>query len=287
MQNKITSVDVFFRLVKIRLSLTVTFSAVTGYLLAPNPDSHSLFIVIAGVLSLASGSSALNQVEEQKIDILMERTKHRPLPSGEMTPFVALIISFILILTGTLLLSDKGWLPALLGLITVILYNFIYTSLKRISVLSIFPGALVGAVCPLIGWTASGSTLFHPSALFVAIFVFLWQVPHFYLLLLQYSNDYKKAGIPGIFDLMSDFGIKVLIFIWIVLTSIFLSLFPLFQLNIKPSLIPFLVLLNLSFIILFYKFLFKKKSDKPIRLAFILINSFVVVVFIILILGRL
>ncbi len=243
-------------------------------------------VVFTGVLLLASGSSALNQVQERKTDPLMERTKHRPIPSGEISPLNALLISLVLITTGLLLLLFKGWIPALLGLTTVILYNFIYTPLKRLSALSILPGAFVGAVCPLIGWACANTTLFHPLALFLSIFVFLWQVPHFYLLLLQCSSDYRKAGFPGIFDLISASTIKILVFSWIVLTSAFLFLFPFFQDIIKPAAIPPLSLINLIFIFIFYKLLFNKVSGKPLRLAFILLNSFALLIFFILILGR-
>lgn len=216
----------------------------------------------------------------------MERTKNRPLPSSQISPLTALSISLFLMVSGLLLLLFRGWIPAVLGLITVILYNFIYTPLKRLSALSIVPGALVGSVCPLIGWASSNTSLFHPLALFLAIFVFLWQIPHFYLLLLQYSGDYKKAGFPGIFDLISMGRIKGLVFAWIVLTSVFLFLFPIFLNIIKPSVISLMVLLNVIFTFLFYKLLFGKLSDQPFKHAFILINSFAVLIFFILILGR-
>lgn len=216
----------------------------------------------------------------------MERTKDRPLPSGEISVANALSISLVSIVAGLLLLLFKGWIPTLLAAITVILYNFIYTPLKRTTALSILPGAFVGALCPLIGWTCGETNLFHPLALFVSIFVFLWQVPHFYLLLLQYSNDYKKAGFPGIIDLIGASGIKTLVFCWIVLTSLFLFSFPFFHNIVKPAVIPPLVLLNLTFIFLFYRLLFDKASDKTFRRAFILINSFAVLIFFILILGK-
>lgn len=285
-RNKTPTIGIFLRLVKYKLSLTVTFSALTGCFLTGKADAITVAVVFAGVLLLAFGSAALNQVQERETDLLMERTKNRPLPSSEISPLAALSISLILMFSGLLLLLLRGWIPTLLGLFTVILYNFIYTPLKRLSALSIIPGALVGAVCPLIGWASSNTTLFHPLALLLAIFVFLWQIPHFYLLLLQYSSDYKKAGFPGIFDLISIGRIKVLVFAWIVLTSAFLLLFPLFQNILKPAVISLLVLLNIAFTFLFYKLLFGKLSDKPFKYAFILINSFAVLIFFILILGR-
>jgi protoheme IX farnesyltransferase len=264
----------------------VTFSSLTGYILADKPDPYIITILSTGVMFLSSGSSALNQVQEQKTDSLMERTKKRPLPSKRISIYTALIISIALIFAGLILLSIISIIPALIGLITVILYNFIYTPLKRVSALSILPGALVGAVCPLIGWTAGGAAFFHPVALFIAIFIFLWQVPHFYLLLLLHRSDYQKAGFPEIHDFLKVPDIKKLVFSWIVFTSVFLFSYPFFQFSIRPILLPFFILINAALIVFFYRLLFDKRMAIPLRLAFALINSFAIFVLIFLITAR-
>jgi flagellar biosynthesis/type III secretory pathway chaperone len=106
----------------------------------------------------------------------------------------ALQISGLLIFFGLLLLLAMGYTPALLGFLNILLYNFVYTPLKRYTAFSIIPGAMVGSVCPLIGWSAGNLSVFHPVALFLSLFVFLWQIPHFWLLLLHHSQDYQKAG---------------------------------------------------------------------------------------------
>ena len=216
----------------------------------------------------------------------MNRTKNRPLPSGEITPLSAFIISLLLILSGSLFLGYLGAVPLTLGIANVILYNFIYTPLKRLSSAAILPGALVGAVCPLIGSTTGGLPLFDPAVLFISIFVFLWQVPHFWLLLVSYSRDYKRAGFAGIYDFMNLSMIKILVFAWGVISSGFLFSFPLFGLKISHTMAPFLALVNLLFIIAFYKLIFTEKSERSLQKAFILVNSFAVLIFLVFIFGR-
>jgi heme o synthase len=263
----------------------VSFSAMTGYFLTGSTPDISLIHVFSGVFLLATGTSALNQVQEFKRDALMERTQRRPIPSGKISRLGALMVASVLILAGTLLLSRNGWLPLVLGLLNIVFYNLIYTPLKTRSWLAIIPGALVGSVPPLIGWTSAGFYLFHPNAIFVAIFVFMWQVPHFWLLMIKYGKDYESAGFSSISRMLTESQIKSVIFGWGVVTSGFLMLFPFFGFNLKPLLLGLLVGINLIFITLFYHFLFRDSRLKTIRKAFILINSYAVAIFLFLIIN--
>jgi len=241
--------------------------------------------MFGGVFLLAAGTSALNQVQECSRDALMKRTAKRPIPSGEISRAVASSISLFLILVGTLLLSWNGWLPMVLGLSNIVFYNLIYTPLKSRSWLAIIPGALVGAVPPLIGWTSAGFYIFHPNAMFVAIFVFLWQIPHFWLLMIKYGKEYESAGFSSISKMLNEHQIKLVVFNWGVITSLFLMLFPFFGFTFKPVLLIFLVGINFLFVALFYRFLFRDRSSKTIRKAFILINSYAMVVFVFLVIN--
>lgn len=285
--NFITSFPVFLRLVKYQLSLMVTFSAMTGYFLTGRSIGFKSLILFIGVLFLAAGSAGLNQYQERKQDALMDRTKKRPVPANQIHPFAALIIALVLIIAGALFLANTGWIPMVLGLSNVVLYNLIYTPLKRLTWLAIIPGAFVGAIAPLIGWTSAGSSIFHPVILFVAGFVLLWQMPHFWLLLIRFRKDYEMAGFSSLPRFMNDSRIKNLVFIWAVLTSFFILSFPLFGISFKPPVITLFVILNLLFIFLFYRFLFGKKINQSLRNAFILINSFALIVFLVLIFGTL
>jgi len=263
----------------------VAFSATTGYFLTGSSPKVALIFLFAGVFLLAAGTSVLNQVQECRRDALMQRTLRRPIPAGEISRTVALQIAVVLMLTGTVLLSFNGWLPMLLGLSNIVFYNLIYTPLKTRSWLAIVPGAFVGAVPPLIGWTSAGFTIFHPNALFIATFVFLWQIPHFWLLMIKYGKEYELAGFSSISKILNDRQIKSVVFGWGVITSLFLMLFPLFGFHLKPILLVSLIAMNFLFITLFHRFLFQEGSPKTIRKAFVLINSYAVVVFLVLVIN--
>lgn len=281
----IAAFSVILSLVKYRLSLLVTFSAMTGYFLTGKPIGLRFWMLLLGVFLLAAGSSGLNQFQERNFDLLMERTKNRPIPSKRISASIALLASLFLIISGTCSLGYLGRLPLILGLTTVVFYNLIYTPLKRLTWLAIVPGAFVGAIVPLIGWTSGDSFVFHPVILFVSVFVWLWQLPHFWLLFLRFRRDYELAGFASVPCFMSNSGIKNLVFIWAVFTSCFLCSFPLYGVGFNPSIITLFGLLNLLFIILFRRLLYGNKESNSIRKAFILINLFAFLVFTVLILS--
>jgi len=278
-------ISVVVRLTRIRLSLMVSISAMTGYFLTGSSPTWSLLLMFGGVFFLAAGTSVLNQVQECRRDALMKRTAKRPIPAGEISRPVATLISILLIAGGTVMLILNGWIPMALGLSNIVFYNLIYTPLKSRSWLAIIPGALVGAVPPLIGWTSAGFYIFHPNALFVAIFVFLWQIPHFWLLMIKYGKEYESAGFSSISKMLNEHQIKLVVFYWGVITSLFLMLFPFFGFSFKPLLLGFLIGINFLFVSLFHRYLFRDKSSKTIRKAFILINTYAMVIFLFLVIN--
>jgi len=212
---------VLLTLVKIKISLLVTFSAAAGYVLTAGLIKMETLIVTAGVLFLACGSCALNQYQERKIDELMERTKSRPLPSRKLEPATALWVASGLIFLGSIfLLYGAGHVSLGLGLFAVLWYNGLYTPLKQKTAFAAIIGALVGAIPPILGWVSGGGTILDLRIWRIALFFFIWQVPHFWLLLLDYSKDYDKAGLPSITKIFSTEQIKRIIFIWLLSTGI-------------------------------------------------------------------
>ena len=247
-----------------------------GYIAASNIlDSDFIFLLI-GVLLLACGSAALNHYQERKTDALMTRTKNRPIPSGKINPTTALEISFFLILSGIILIAIAGNLiSALFGIINLIWYNAIYTPLKKKTPFAIIPGSLVGAIPPIIGWTAAGGELIHPQIFMTAFFFFIWQIPHFWLLLLVLDEDYKKAGMPTLTNLFSKEQLARITFIWIMATAISSLFLPMVAL-VETEIVKYLIVLSVILLSINSLKLLKYSEDNPsIKFAFRNINFFV------------
>jgi protoheme IX farnesyltransferase len=220
---------IFLELIKFKISSLVTLSTATGFILASHSLSKEIIIPVAGIFLLACGSSGLNHYQDRKIDALMERTKLRPIPAGKIPPFGALFIALSLIFFGSLILFLGSNLVVLsLGIFAVSWYNGFYTYLKRKSTLAVIPGAIIGAIPPAIGWVAAGGKIFEPKILMISFFFFIWQLPHFWLLLLYYGKDYEKAGLPSLTGIFTTRQLKRLTFICILVTAGASLLIPLF-----------------------------------------------------------
>lgn len=272
-------------LMKHRLSLMVAFSAVVGWFLLSTDISLQLLSLFIGTFLLAGGASALNQFQERHLDLKMGRTINRPLPSKRMTPDSALNISVVLIIAGTtLLLFFNSWITALLGILNVVIYNFIYTLLKTKTQYAVLPGAIVGAIPPMMGWTAAGGHLIQPQIIYFAVFMFMWQMPHFWLLVIKYGKEYEKAGFTILSGDIDEQKIKRLVFYWGAITSVYLLAFPLFFQNASVFTLVVIILLNLFFIAGFYKILYKPNEEsKSTFKAFMLINSYAMLIMILFI----
>lgn len=275
----IDKIKILAELTKIKITFFVMVTTGFGYIAATDIYDLKIIPVLFGVLSLACGSASLNHYQERFTDSLMSRTKNRPLPSGRISPSKVLEISVLLILVGTVLLFLSGnFISALFGLLNLIWYNGIYTPLKRKSSLAIIPGSLVGAIPPIIGWTAAGGDLLNPQILMIAFFFFIWQIPHFWLLLLVLDEDYKKAGMPTLTSLFSKDQLARVTFIWIMATaisSLFLPMVALVETEIIKYLIVFsVILLSINSV----KLLKYSEENNSIRYAFRNINFFVLFV---------
>jgi len=212
-------IGIFLDLTKVKITPVVSLSAAAGHILFTGRIDWGIILPVLGVFILSCGCSALNQVQEGKIDALMNRTKSRPIPSGRLTPFFAALLAITLILIGLyFLISIERYTTTLLllGLFAVIWYNGVYTYLKRITAFAVVPGALVGAIPPMIGWVAAGGSLKDPLILLVAAFFFIWQIPHFWLLLMMRGEEYRQAGLPSPMDLLTQIQLQRVTFIWII-----------------------------------------------------------------------
>jgi protoheme IX farnesyltransferase len=186
----------FAELVKARLTLLVLLTTTTGFYLATdNPTDYvALFHTVFGTAAAAAGAAALNQWWERGLDALMHRTRTRPVPAGRMRPIEALALGSALSIFGVGYLAFVcNALSAILAAITIIIYIFAYTPLKRVSTLNTALGAVPGALPPMIGWAAARGTIDAGAWSLFAI-LFFWQLPHFFAIAWMYRDDYARAG---------------------------------------------------------------------------------------------
>ena len=255
-----------YELGKVRISLPVALSALTGYVIFKGALDHAGWMLSLGVFFMSCSSSVLNHLQEKDIDAKMPRTQNRPLPSKRISPLAALLIAITLAFMGSAVLYFSGFLVALLlSWVTLFFYNVVYTPLKRITAFAVIPGSMVGALPPLIGWSAAGGRLDSEIILLVAAFFFLGQIPHFWLLLLMFGDQYKLAGLPSLNQIFSDNQIKRITFTWVITTvaSAFLVIF----FVISNSLIMFFLLFYIFYLLsslsigIFIRDNFKVKSS--------------------------
>ena len=190
-----TSILDFFELTKARLAISVVFSALAGYLIAiDNINSNTIFLLVIGGYCMVGSSNIFNQIIEKDSDAVMNRTKNRPIPSGRTSVSSAFSIAVLLTIIGVIALYRINPYTALFGSISIFIYACIYTPLKIKTPLSVFVGAIPGAIPFMLGWVAARNE-FGIEAITLFSIQFFWQFPHFWALGWILHDDYKKAGI--------------------------------------------------------------------------------------------
>jgi len=271
-------------LIKYKVSIAVTFTAITGYIVYTGSFDFPLIYLVLGVFFLASGSSALNECQESKYDAKMPRTMNRPIPTGKLSLSQALVISTLFCLLGLFILySSFGKVTALLGVLNLVWYNLIYTYLKRVTSFAVVPGSLVGAIPALMGWTAGGGYVFETTIIFIAFYLFIWQIPHFWLLMLKYGKEYEDAGFKTINQAVHPQNLKLVIFAWVIATSFSSIIVPLFLVSISFPFFLMIFVLNLGFIAIFTKLSFGNVAELNFRKSFVSINLYMMIFMIMLI----
>jgi len=187
-------VQIFMDITKFRLSISVLFSSVAGYLLgATTIDFFVLLLLCVGGYAMVGASNVFNQIVERDLDALMDRTKSRPLPAGNISVRAAFILACILTAIGIGVLYAINPMTSFFGAISIFMYVSLYTPLKTRTPLSVFVGAFPGAIPFMLGWVAaSGSFGIEPGTLFMI--QFFWQFPHFWAIGWFLYDDYQKGG---------------------------------------------------------------------------------------------
>jgi heme o synthase len=217
---------------KVMISISVTYTAFAGYVIASHQIDLNLFPILFGVFILSSGASALNQIIERKTDALMNRTQNRPLPSGRISLKYAVIFMIFCSISGILLLFIYGnWIIAALGIFNLVWYDFVYTPLKKKTVWAVFVGTITGVVPFYMGYLSSIIQLPTPLANFIAIFLLVWQIPHFMMLLGIYGKEYEMAGLASVTKKTSESNLFRMAVLWQISCCMIALLFPLFHLN--------------------------------------------------------
>lgn len=213
----------FKEITKARLAMSVVFSSVAGYLLAPvRPDLLSLALLAFGGYCMVGASNAYNQIIEKDLDALMSRTRNRPIPAGRMSVNKAMAIAVLMTLLGVVSLYYLNAQTAMFGAISIFLYTSVYTPLKTKTPLAVFVGAFPGAIPFMLGWVAATNDFgIEPGTLFMI--QFFWQFPHFWALGWMLDEDYKKGGFKMLPTGKKDKGtaLQIIMYtIWMIVISV-------------------------------------------------------------------
>jgi protoheme IX farnesyltransferase len=243
------SIKQMMSLTRPMLSLFVSFTSLATCIYFQRTITREAVFLFSGVFSLSCAASALNQLQERRSDSRMERTKIRPLPLGLFkVRFTTILLVILSVLGVSFLYYGANPVAAFMGAVTIFTYNGVYTPLKTKTPFALFPGALAGCLPVLIG-CAAGLGRIVPKAVCVAAFVFLWQMPHFLLLLLRYETDYRRSGFATLLSRVSPQRLRTIIRIWTLATGGSTILFP--ALGIIWSITPAVIILGLCIILIF------------------------------------
>ena len=255
------------QLTKMGLSISVVFSSIAGYLLgAETIDYNILFLLAVGGYFMVGASNAFNQVIEKDADAIMKRTQNRPLPTGRMSPTVALIIAIVLTVAGLSILYSINQKTALFGAISIFLYTSVYTPLKPVTPLAVFVGAIPGAIPFMLGWVAATNDFgIEPGFLFMI--QFFWQFPHFWSIGWLQDEEYKKVGFKMLPMLEKNKAAVKQIILYTAI-MILVSIAPVLRLTGDFYILPTtaVVIAVLGFVMMFYAIeLYKSEDNKDAR----------------------
>ncbi|MFI0428586.1 heme o synthase [Mariniflexile sp. HMF6888] len=278
----------FKEITKMRLALSVVFSSLAGYLLGVETvDFKTLVLLALGGYFMVGASNAFNQIIEKDLDALMERTKNRPIPAGRMSVTTAFIIASIFTILGIIILYTINKQTAMFGAISIFLYTCVYTPLKTKTPLSVFVGAIPGAIPFMLGWVAATDDFgIEPGTLFAL--QFFWQFPHFWAIGWFLFEDYKKGGFFMLPTGKQDKGTAVQTIMYTIWTLL-VSIIPVFgftgslELSIVAAILVFILGLGMLY---FAIRLFKEMTEKAAKQLMLASVSYITLVQIVYVIDK-
>lgn len=245
-----------------RLSVSVVFSAIAGYLLgATTIEINTLILLAFGGYFMVGASNVYNQIIERDLDALMDRTKNRPIPAGRISVNTAFAIAVLFTILGIASLYVINPRTAMYGAISIFLYTSIYTPLKTKTPLSVFAGAIPGAIPFMLGWVAARDAFgIEPGTLFAI--QFFWQFPHFWAIGWFLYDDYKKGGFFMLPTGKRDKGTATQIIVYTIWT-VLVSVIPVFGFtgDLKLSIVAAVIVFAIGLVMIYYALqLFQKRT---------------------------
>ncbi len=271
-----------------RLAVSVVFSSLAGYLLGVDiVDFKTLVLLAFGGYFMVGASNAFNQIIEKDLDALMDRTKNRPIPAGRMSVNTAFIIASVFTLLGMIILYTINKQTAMFGAISIFIYTCVYTPLKTKTPLSVFVGAIPGAIPFMLGWVAATDHFgIEPGTLFAL--QFFWQFPHFWAIGWFLFEDYKKGGFFMLPTGKQDRGTSVQTIMYTIWTLL-VSIIPVFgftgklQLSVIAAILVFILGLGM----LYYAIqLFKKMTEQAAKQLMLASVSYITLVQIVYVIDK-
>lgn len=278
----------FKEITKMRLALSVVFSSLAGYLLGVDVIDFKVLILLAfGGYFMVGASNAFNQIIEKDLDVLMLRTKNRPIPSGRMSVLTAFIIATVFTVLGIIILYIINKQTAMFGAISIFLYTCVYTPLKTKTPIAVFVGAIPGAIPFMLGWVAATDDFgIEPGTLFAL--QFFWQFPHFWAIGWFLFEDYKRGGFFMLPTGKQDKGTAVQTIMYTIWT-VLISIVPVFgftgklQLSVVATVVVFILGLGM----LHYAVqLFKKMTEKAAKTLMLASVSYITLVQIVYVIDK-
>lgn len=250
-----------------RLSVSVVFSAIAGYLLGAETIDWSVVVLLAfGGYFMVGASNVYNQIIERDLDVLMDRTKNRPIPAGRISVNSAFVIAILFTILGLATLYVINPRTAMYGAISIFLYTSIYTPLKTKTPLSVFAGAIPGAIPFMLGWVAARDAFgIEPGTLFAI--QFFWQFPHFWAIGWFLYDDYKKGGFFMLPTGKRDKGTATQVVMYTIWT-VLISIIPVFGFtgDLKLSIVAAIIVFALGLVMVFYALkLFQKRTAQAAK----------------------